>query len=443
MACEQDLPVKFAKRMEELLQEEFPVFCNALNESSPVSVRINPYKLADLSHINFSDKVPWDEYGFYLGNKINFLEDPLWSAGTYYVQSASSMSLTPFLKFVFQHLRDNPVILDFAAAPGGKSLLISSFMPENAILVANEVNPKRSHILYENIAKWGNENVVVTKANDRQLSKLKTFFDLIVLDAPCSAEGLFRKHKKYLRQWSPKNVISSVKIQRQLLEASAKMLAPNGFLIYATCTYATEENELQIKRFVEDFPEFEVVNVNIPEYWNWTRTEISEGLYAYRLYPHKIKGEGFFIVLLQKRGGNKAKLNKISLKKVKQSLWGLKDLFAVKEDIYYSSTKKVAEILFNYKVPEYSAGLKVAEQKKKNILPTTEFVLWRKYNDFFPELPLKHPEALEFLRGKTLHIQADNSQKFFAATYKNVPLGLFKNAGNRLNNLFPTYWRIN
>ena len=439
MNCE--LPKAFYERMNKLLGDEFPAFCSSLEERPPTSLRINPYKFTDLSHISFQGKVPWDEYGFYILNKMNFLEDPLWSAGTYYVQSASSMSLTPFLKYIFENIGSSPLILDLAAAPGGKSLLTTSFMPSDAILISNEVNPKRVHILYENIAKWGHENVVVTRANHKQLSKLKTFFDVIILDAPCSAEGLFRKHKKYLQQWKPKNVYSSAKIQRQLLEASANMLAPNGFLIYATCTYSLEENEEQIRRFIEEFPEFEIININVPKEWNWTKTKITDDSYGYRLYPHKIKGEGFFIVLLQKTRGSKSKLNKITLKSFRGKVWNVEGLFEFRNGIYLDATKKVVEKLTNYKIPIYSAGLKIAEPKKKNLLPTTEFALWRKYN-YFPEIPLTHQEALDFLRGKSRILKENYDAQYLTATYKNVPLGLYKNVGNRLNNMFPAYWRI-
>ncbi len=436
MICDA-LPEPLARRMQRILQEDFENFCFAFSEKPPVSVRINPYKPADLSTLPFGEAVLWDEYGFYLREKYDFLRDPLWHAGAYYVQGASSMSLTPFLKEIFKEY-NAPKILDFAAAPGGKSLLATTFLPENAILVSNEPHPKRVHILYENIAKFGHENVLVTKADPNKWKKLPPYFDIIILDAPCSAEGMFRKHPKFAKQWTPKSVLKFQKLQKHLIETAANLLKPQGTLIYSTCTYSEEENEAQIRFLLKNF-NMELREFPVPEPWNWQKT-----FGGFRLYPHKIKGEGFFISVLRKNGStNRKKLKKQTFKIHKEELFGISRTFSYKNKYYHPATRETAEVLEHYGISLYSAGLEVAERKHKNLLPAPALALWRNFSGLpFEKRPLTRKEALEYLSGNPSFPYEKIDKKFLLVFYKDLPLGFVKVLANRYNSLYPSYWRI-
>ncbi|MGQ9864154.1 MAG: methyltransferase RsmF C-terminal domain-like protein [Bacteroidia bacterium] len=296
-------PPAWAARMQATLQDEWEAFAAAHEKPRPLSLRINPYKKNALSAFQplIRARVPWNPHGYYLTQKWDFLRDPLWQAGAYYVQEASSMSLYAFLPPASRPLR----ILDLAAAPGGKTSLLLSFYDTQALIWANEVHPLRRKALTENLHRWGYTSFLITKRDPQRWAQLfPEAFDIVLLDAPCSGEGLFRKEPHLMQTWKEAHVHFCSRRQRRLLAAAAQLVAPQGILIYATCTYAPQENEHNLAWLMQTFPGWQAIPWGT--FSSFPRpTGIQEVTYGkkglgYYFYPHRIEGEGFFISALQK-----------------------------------------------------------------------------------------------------------------------------------------------
>ena len=251
------LPPAFEQRMNTILKNEMEDFRHVLSTSAPTSIRWNPLK-----NNNFSKKelpVPWCAEGYYLSSRPSFTFDPLFHAGTYYVQEASSMFLEVLVKHI---LPDRPVrVLDLCAAPGGKTTHLASLLSSGSLLVANEVIKARSNILQENLMKWGTSNVVVTNNDPADFHSLKGFFDIVLVDAPCSGEGMFRKDNAAISQWSESHVNLCAARQKRILAHAIELLAPDGCLIYSTCTFAPEENQHNVNWMVEN-GDFTSISIN-------------------------------------------------------------------------------------------------------------------------------------------------------------------------------------
>ena len=230
------LPEQFVERTQALLGNEYTAFEQALGATTPTSIRVNSKK-------NFApsnEKVEWCDKAFYLPERPLFTADPLLHAGAYYVQEASSMFLS---QAVLQHMQNAETVLDLCAAPGGKSTLLRQFLPTDCLLVSNEIVRSRAYVLAENLSKWGHENVFVSNNASEDFVALGAYFDAIVVDAPCSGEGMFRKDKTAIEEWSVANVEMCVKRQREILENIWQCLKPGGTMVYSTCTYNRAENE--------------------------------------------------------------------------------------------------------------------------------------------------------------------------------------------------------
>ena len=238
------LPTAFEVYTKQLFGEErYNIFCKGLQQSSPVSIRINPFKTNKTTQVADNlvpTHVAWCAEGFYLNSRPNFTFDPLFHAGAYYVQEASSM----FLSHVLRHLVRKPVaLLDLCAAPGGKTTCARTAIKEGSIVFSNEPINKRAQILAENVQKFGHSDVVVTNNYPRDYKKTKLSFDVIVADVPCSGEGMFRKDPQAIAEWSEQNVANCWKLQRSIIADIWDNLKPGGLLIYSTCTFNAHENE--------------------------------------------------------------------------------------------------------------------------------------------------------------------------------------------------------
>ncbi len=273
------------------------------------SVRFNAEKLAfadnDLTTASFHtpmQAVPWCPSAFYLEVRPSFTFDPLFHAGLYYVQEASSMFLWEVLRqTVGEHTKDKKV-LDLCAAPGGKSTLLASYF-KDGFVVSNEVIKSRANILSENITKWGTGNVVVTNNDPAHFQRLDNFFDVMVIDAPCSGSGLFRKDETAMDEWSAEAVALCSHRQQRIIADAYLCLRQNGVLIYSTCSYSAEENENVLDWMVEHF-DLEPVTLQVNEEWNIVASSSSKyQAPGYRFYPDKVKGEGLFIAAFVKKDG--------------------------------------------------------------------------------------------------------------------------------------------
>lgn len=431
------------------------LLCHALTDTdSPTSIRLNKQKISEYEEKeNVETQVPWCEEGLYLKTRPSFTFDPLLHAGCYYVQEASSMYISHILK---TYLGEQPIVaLDMCAAPGGKSTLTLSELPEGSLLIANEVIRQRAQILSENITKWGNPNYIVTSNFAEDFVSLGEIFDLIICDAPCSGEGMFRKDQGAIDDWSLDNVDTCWKRQRDILTNSWQCLKPNGLLIYSTCTFNSLEDEENVDWIVKELGG-EKLSINEKEEWNITNGHF---------FPHKTKGEGFFVSAIRKTAeenednssyyeSKKLKKQKTKNAKKQKPVTIPKDIkewivnsseftFIAEGDNYISFPSQHIDIYNQAKenLRIISAGIEIATLKGKNLQPQHGLALSTKLNKtIFPCVELSLEDAIAYLR--TEAIQVDAPKGYIILTYKGHPLGFGKNIGNRVNNLYPSEWRI-
>lgn len=277
------LPQDFLERMEKMLGQEYPAFLAGYEKEPKHSLRMNPLKGTDKTAYAWcpflTGQVEWEPNGYYYENDAQPGKHPYHEAGLYYIQEASAMAPVRLLK-----AEPGERILDLCAAPGGKTTQIAADMQGQGLLVCNEIHPARAKILSENVERMGIANALVLNETPSRLAeRFEEYFDRILVDAPCSGEGMFRKNESACQEWSLDNVTLCAARQDEILDMAAGMLRPGGRLVYSTCTFSEEENEGSIHRFVERHPEF----------------LISETI---RLWPHKVNGEGHFAAVLVKEG---------------------------------------------------------------------------------------------------------------------------------------------
>ena len=438
-----DLPELFETRTRALLREEYNSFVTALSADFPTSIRINPRKSIDKPKF---DPIPWCNYGYYLPQRPIFTMDPLFHAGSYYVQEASSMFLEQTVK---QHLNaENPLVLDLCAAPGGKSTHLASLLDGKGLLLSNEIIRSRAKILEENLTKWGAPNVVITNNDPRDFSKFNGLFDMIVVDAPCSGEGMFRKDPQSIEEWSVNNVHLCSERQKRIVADVFPALKTGGLLIYSTCTYNREENEDTVKWIIEELGA-EFLPIKTDDSWNITNSEL-----GYRFFPHKTKGEGFFLSVLMKTKEEstfRIKSNKNDKTQKNQVPNLLKEWIIdgdYKQTIRTEDVSAIPSDFFDL-IPVLEKELKVMQSgillgciKGKDMLPDISLALsWIINKQAFHIEKLTWEQAIAYLRKDNLHFPKA-PQGWILLEYQNQLLGWVKNLGNRVNNAYPQEWRI-
>jgi len=423
------------------------------------SVRLNPKKMFNVQSSIFNaqlEKVPWNDYGYYLPQRPSFITDPLIHAGAYYVQEASSMFLEEALKQTVD--LSKPIkILDLCAAPGGKSTLIQSIISDSSLLVSNEVIKTRASILSENITKWGATNVVVTNNDPKDFQRLDNYFDVIVVDAPCSGSGLFRKDPEAINEWSEQNVQLCHQRQQRILADVLPSLKDGGILIYSTCSYSKDEDEEICDWLINDCHLASVKYFLHPD-WNIIETTSAQhDAYGYRFYPDKLKGEGFFIAAFKKsdmstsidRRAGKArnKTEKISDKEfeiIKPLLKNPQDFSFIKlKDEVLAIPAQFADELFALQSALYikKAGVKLGTIIRDQLVPDHELALSTIIASSIPTVAVDKETALQYLRKE--EIKLDVVEKgWVLLTYQQLPIGWVKILPNRVNNYYPKEWRI-
>lgn len=435
------LPDLFRQQMQAALGQEWSAFEEALQQKPCTSVRVN-----DKIALPFTTPVPWCEGGYYLSQRPSFTLDPLLHAGAYYVQEASSMFLR---QVVEQYLSPESLVLDLCAAPGGKSTLLSSFLGDKGLLVSNEVVRQRAFVLAENMQKWGNANSIVTFNQPAQIGeKCVGLFDCVLVDAPCSGEGMFRKEPEALAQWSEQNVSMCAARQKEIIRQIWPALRPNGLLIYSTCTYNTQENEDNVRWMCDTFGA-SVLPVSYDPAWGITETV------GYHFYPHKTKGEGFYICALRKNDeiGRTVRLPRESKKGVgkadfQEPLQWLQEpeKWALRADERFCKVyaKKYAQVMdfIHSQLICISAGIGLAEVRGRYFVPQHSLALAKAMRqDAFCSVELSQEQALHYLRCEALNLEGQ-AVGILLVTYQHIPLGFVKNVGNHCNNLYPKEWRI-
>ncbi len=440
-------PKDFINRIESQFKDDASLFINALQQEVKTSVRINPHKFS-LTHQQ--EQIAWSKQAYFLNERPNFALDPLWHAGAYYVQEASSM----FLEQAFKTINnDKPqLILDLCAAPGGKSTHLNSLIKPNDLLVSNELIRSRVAVLYENLTKWGYNNHIISNNDPKQFGELGALFDIVLIDAPCSGEGLFRRDAKAADEWSIENTKLCTVRQRRIFADSLDCLKEGGYLIYSTCTFNPSENEENLAWLAEQL-EFESIQIPLNSD-NWGVDEvIYNGLYGYRFLPHKVNGEGFFISLLRKTAHTpELKLPK-KLKSIFQACknyptdwltsYDEKLIFQHKEQIKFIPSLWENEISYlQQQLKLAKIGNLMATEKNKNFAPEAELAFSVDLNaNAFKQLELSQLDCLNFLARNNFNWES-NSKEWELVRYHNTPLGFIKGIGNRYNNYYPKEWRL-
>ena len=420
------------------------------------SVRFNPAKIFESSEIHpFGGvAIPWSFCGYYLSQRPSFTLDPFFHAGAYYVQEASSMFLEQAIR---QSCNTNePLqVLDLCAAPGGKSTLIQSVISPQSLLVSNEVIKARVNILAENITKWGAANVVVTNNDAKDFQRLPCFFDLIVVDAPCSGSGLFRKDPEAIREWSLNNVTLCSQRQQRILADVLPSLKPGGILIYATCSYSESEDEAIADWLISDC-HLTSINLQVKAEWNIVETQsAAHNAYGYRFYPDKVKGEGFFIAAFKNNSigvtskeiklKNKPQLlSKTELEIVKPFIKNATDFSFLKwqnEVLVFPSAIYEQVLLLQSVLYLKKAGVKMGAIIRNELIPDHELAVSTILSEKINAVTVDLPTALQYLRRQDINI--DTYLKGWALIkYNDLSLGLIKILPNRVNNYYPRDWRI-
>lgn len=418
------------------------------------SIRLNPAKTNGLWPSDFAGTalaIPWTATGFYLPERPSFTFDPLFHAGLYYVQEASSM----FLEQAIRQLTEQSVplkALDLCAAPGGKSTHIHSLLPAGSLLVSNEVIRARANVLRDNIVKWGAEQVVVTNNDPKDFTPITGFFDLIVVDAPCSGSGLFRRDPEAINEWSLNNVQLCSQRQQRILADCWPSLKEDGLLIYSTCSYSNEEDE-QIMDWIAQDLQGESCPLTIQPDWGIVETISAGGNTGYRFWPDKIKGEGFFMACFRKKGGEELVRTKVrkapeTATRSENELVGRwmktegKSLIKHQQTVYAWPQDRLTDFSFLLeRLRVVYSGVKAGELMREKMVPDHALAMSGLVLVQVPRIPLAREEAIRFLQRKEFSL--NNAPVGWAlACFEDHALGWMNILPGRINNYYPKELRI-
>ncbi|RXT05847.1 NOL1/NOP2/sun family putative RNA methylase [Ammoniphilus sp. CFH 90114] len=448
------IPIEFEKRMKSLLIDEFDSFIESYNQPAHQGLRINTLKTQVEEFLRRSpfslEPVPWCPTGFYYSEQDRPGKHPYHAAGVYYIQEPSAMSVVEFLQPV-----PGENILDLCAAPGGKSTQIAAYLQGNGFLVSNEIHPSRSKALSENIERCGIKNALVTNETPERLAaRFPTFFDRILVDAPCSGEGMFRKLEEACDDWSNEKVAHCAFMQEEILDAAALMLKPGGVMVYSTCTFSPEENEKKMVQFLEKHPSF--VLEQLPPHhgmvegrsdWGEGPEELGKTL---RLWPHRLRGEGHYVARLRKAEGQEHMPGKIRQPKVdKQAIKSFEEFqtsYLTSEIVQHDGFLQFGEQLYLHplgmpsidKLKVVRPGWHLGTVKKGRFEPSHALALGlqkeqaRLTHTFHPT----DMDLLRYLRGESIMIYTEQ-KGWTLVCVEEFPIGWGKISNGQLKNHYP------
>jgi 16S rRNA C967 or C1407 C5-methylase (RsmB/RsmF family)/NOL1/NOP2/fmu family ribosome biogenesis protein len=394
--------------------------------------------------------VPWCADGLYLSSKPSFILDPLWHAGAYYVQEASSMFLHQAL---LQHANfaSSLRVIDLCAAPGGKSTLVANLMSKESLMICNEVIGSRIAPLAENLVKWGLDNTWVSNSDPKHIGRLSHFADIMLVDAPCSGSGLMRKDEKYAQEWSDANVQLCCERQQRILHDAWPALKPGGLLIYMTCSFSKGENEDIADSIARDLGA-DSLKIACDDAWGVVHTHSTvQHCHGYRFYPHLLQGEGFYLAAFRKKEGPINQVSAVSMvpkhhHKVQadhlidtsnHDLW-----IDVKQNVIATQKAHAADFSqLSNTIRIVRRGLLVGTNTKNKLVPSHDLALSTLCTKNFPSVELTHNQALHYLSKQDMQLELP-VKGWYIVTHQSLNLGFINYLGNRLNNYFPTHLRI-
>lgn len=454
------LPKDFLDKMKTLLNEEYDAFIASYEQEKSLGLRLNTLKTSMTQFENLNPfhlkSIPWVKEGYFYQQAERPGKHPYHEAGVYYIQEPSAMSVGTFVEAV-----PGEKVLDLCAAPGGKSTHVASQLQQEGLLITNEIYPQRAKILSQNIERMGIKNAIVLNESPQKLAKhFPVYFDRIVVDAPCSGEGMFRKDEVAQEEWSLENVEICANRQQDILEEAAKMLKPGGRIVYSTCTFAPEENEQAIAKFIKNHPEFEIETMQAyegfkPGQLEWAKEDVEGIEKTYRLWPHHIHGEGHYVGVLKKLEDDHFEEPK------RQYVKPLKDKKKLQEFLTFAKetlidVPKGDYVLFGdqlYIVPEemltfeglkvIRAGWHLGTMKKNRFEPSHALALSLTSQDVKHSISFTScDEAITaYLRGET--IPFDGEKGWYLVCVDGYSLGWAKLANNMLKNHYPKGLRWN
>lgn len=452
------LPKEFENRMKNMLGEEYTAFLSSYDEKKWQSLRINTLKAKKenfLSEKKFSlEPVAWCETGYYYGDGEQPGKHPYHEAGVYYIQEASAMAPGIYLE-----AQPGEHILDLCAAPGGKSTQAACMLQGEGLLVCNEIHPARAKILSENIERMGVRNALVTNETPQTLEKaFPLYFDRILVDAPCSGEGMFRKNVEARQEWSPVNVELCASRQQEILQCASNMLKPGGRLVYSTCTFAPLENENIVGWFLKNHPDFTIKEV---KKWDgmaagesaWMEEPIEEIKGTLRLWPHKLRGEGHYVAVLERDLSGTVRKEPlvekgISEKECKEYFEFAKQYLKIPprgklirfgEQLYIAPD----ELPSLHRLRVLRPGLHLGTMKKNRFEPSHALALALKPSEVKNSLQLlaDGEEIHAYLRGETF--QAEGEKGWYLICAGDYSIGWGKLSGGIMKNHYPKGLRKN
>jgi len=446
-----EIPDGFRSRIEKQGYVDKNTLFHALSQNSEVSIRLNPAKWSGVPREG--EKIPWCKTGYYLKSRPSFTLDPLLHAGCYYVQEASSM----FLEQAFFQINGNAPglrILDLCGAPGGKTTHLSSLAGKGSVIIANEVIKSRASVLAENVVKWGMGNIIVTSSDPVAFGRMTGYFDIILVDAPCSGEGMFRD--LHVRdEWSENNCKLCSGRQQRILSDVWPALREGGHIIYSTCTFNPEENELQVSAMLKEY-KCSSVPLDISSFPGIVNVPDKSNSLGYGFHPGKISGEGFFLSVIKKEESSETfrapkntglKSGTVSGTIIDQA----RTLAEVSDDIIDDFGGTIIALpLPRQEFHQLASKLKIVKGgtalftlKQGSLLPAHDLavsVLLK--GGQFPTAEITYGEAVAYLRNDSNLGKQFDAKGWILLTFRDVRLGFIKNIGPRINNYYPAGWRI-
>ena len=479
------LPENFKMKMKELLGDELDSFLDCYNEKHNAGIRVNTLKLsperfAGISPVEVT-KVPWIKNGFYYDESDRASKHPYYYAGLYYIQEPSAMTPASLLP-----VQPGDRVLDLCAAPGGKTTELGAKLKGSGVLVCNDISNSRAKALLKNVELFGIRNaVVISEAPAKLEGSFAGYFDKILVDAPCSGEGMFRKSHAIIKNWEQYGTGYYAKLQRQILPSAVKMLKAGGYMIYSTCTFSVEEDEGTLKWLLEEYPDMEVLetaDITAPGFEGFAhaRPELADGpgeiAGALRLYPHRIKGEGHFVALLKKKAGDDAPGSDRHVPKAQATEY---DTEKGRPNRYDERTRKtyknISAETFNfleklgfeipaerlevredrlYMLPEglpalkglriMRSGLLLGEMKKGRFEPSQALACALRADEYdnILDLPSDGTDVIRYLKCESIEIPADTPDGYVLICTDGFPLGWGKAAQGRFRNKYLPGWRM-